>query len=140
MKKGFTLVELVIVIVILGILAAVAIPKFVDLSTQAREAACRGALGGLRSAMSIFYAQQAVAGTARFPTTTTEVANAMAQGVPPNPYVTDANSTVILATGSVITGTTADAAWIYNTNSTDTGTSGTFGRIWAAANATATSW
>ena len=48
MKRGFTLVELVIVIVILGILATVAMPKFVDLTNQAKNAATQGALGGLR--------------------------------------------------------------------------------------------
>lgn len=59
MKKiqaGFTLIELVVVIVILGILAAVAIPKFIDLSDEAYTAALGGVQGGMASAMAINYA------------------------------------------------------------------------------------
>ncbi|MBA3052775.1 type II secretion system GspH family protein [bacterium] len=54
-KKGFTLIELMIVVAIIGVLAAVAIPKFADLIRKANEAACKGQLGAVRSAMSIYY-------------------------------------------------------------------------------------
>ena len=67
-ESGFTLIELVIVIVILGILASVAIPKYEDMREQARVATLKGQLGSIRSSIAIQYARNALNGNATFPT------------------------------------------------------------------------
>jgi MSHA pilin protein MshA len=60
LQKGFTLIELVIVIVILGLLAATALPRFSNLTQSARVATLNGLAGGLRGAVSIARATQLV--------------------------------------------------------------------------------
>ncbi|WP_308296420.1 type II secretion system protein [Rhizobacter sp. J219] len=59
-QRGFTLIELVVVIIILGVLAAVAVPRFTDMSDQARNAAAKGVAGAISSATSMNYAQRQV--------------------------------------------------------------------------------
>jgi prepilin-type N-terminal cleavage/methylation domain-containing protein len=67
-QRGFTLIELVMVIVILGVLAAVAIPKFVDLKGDAQTAALQGVAGGVASASAVNYAARSANGSKGFAT------------------------------------------------------------------------
>jgi len=61
-QAGFTLIELVVVIVILGILAATAAPKFIDLTADAKKATMEGLLGSINSAVSLAHSKALVAG------------------------------------------------------------------------------
>jgi len=111
-SKGFTLIELMIVVAIIGILAAIAIPRFANLIDRAREARTQGNLGSIRSAMAICYG--ATDGT--WPATVA----ALAVVAVPGPYL-DVVPTVLLpgAMGHVennaevvVAGDTG--SWFYN--------------------------
>lgn len=101
MKKGFTLIELILVITILGILAVSALPRFINVSTQAEQASRDGVVGAVRAGIALARAEGLAAGNsgATYPAALDAVA---------------AGATCVAATpcfGTVLTAGVVDPSW-----------------------------
>lgn len=127
-RLGFTLIELIAVIVVLAILSGVAIPRYIDYTARARESAVKGTLGGVRSAIANFYALQSVNGTPAFPTATqiSTLGTVMQEPIMANPYQSStANAALIRDAASTWAATppvTGNQGWAYDS---------AVGRFWA---------
>ncbi len=119
-RVGFTLIELMLVVAIIGILASIAIPKFSQLIIKSNEAATMGSLGTVRSAISAYYSDN----EGVFPNDTLgclSVGSRYLQNFPsanlpqtPNNTGHDKSPTVTGTTGILDQG-----GWLYNNNSSD---------------------
>ncbi|GAA0762222.1 prepilin-type N-terminal cleavage/methylation domain-containing protein [Ideonella azotifigens] len=96
LNAGFTLIELVMVIVILSVLASVAIPKFIDLGSDAKAAALSGVAGSLSSASAVNYAsRKAKATNGNAVANCTDVATSMQGNTLPTGYTITAAAVAV---------------------------------------------
>lgn len=116
-RKGFTLIELMAVVVILAILAGVALPKFFNYAAQSKVAATKGTLGGVRAGIANFYADKAInSATSRYPSLAElSGTSVMLEILPDNPYSSPASNVVVTATWANATARLASGAqgWRY---------------------------
>ena len=103
-QKGFTLIELVVVIVILGILAVTAAPKFINLQDDAKTATIDGVLGAINSATALVHSKSLIAGN-------TQLASGTTVGNLTSTVVVDAAGTTVNINFGYPTDVAGDGEW-----------------------------
>jgi MSHA pilin protein MshA len=140
-QKGFTLIELIITIVIIGVLAAVAIPKFQNLTSDAEQGVAAGVAAALASATSVNYGRSKVpaavictaantpAGCTYFPMTTCATLAGFAPALAdiPTGYTVVANTAAGAAAALTTDGTSANACMVQKTGGTATAAFNAYG-------------
>lgn len=88
LRAAFTFIEIAVVIIIIGILAAMVVPKFGALTDDAKTSATQGAVGGVRASIAGFRSARLLAGGNPFPTLTelTTVGTVVENPIPANPF------------------------------------------------------
>ena len=113
-EKGFTLIEIIAVLIILGILAAVAVPKFLDLTEEAEQKALEGAVAAGMSTASMSYGQLALSNGAA--PTTVQVATKATANPPASDEFTytfnGASGTIVVVTATNSNANTATGDWV----------------------------
>ncbi|MFO7597632.1 MAG: prepilin-type N-terminal cleavage/methylation domain-containing protein [Desulfocurvibacter africanus] len=110
-QAGFTLIELIAVIVILGLLAVVAVPRYIDLQDEAAAAAAQGVAGGLASAFALNFAACAAGNAGCVAVTNcTDGGGLLQGGLPANYVITAGDIAVDTPATCTVTGPTPQSA------------------------------
>ncbi|MFA5974754.1 MAG: prepilin-type N-terminal cleavage/methylation domain-containing protein [Elusimicrobiota bacterium] len=128
-KRGFTLIELMIVVAIIGILAAIAIPQFANMVSKSQEGATKGNLGSIRSALSIYYGDnEGVYPVAAASLAVLTTAQKYMQSIPSATLPRTTNNGAGHGTSAAVVNTLGDAGgWYYNNDNSATST--TYGSL-----------
>ena len=111
-NKGFTLIELIVVLVLLGLIAAVAVPKYLDMTQKARENSLKSNLSSVRGAINLAYSQSVLENAPSPGSYPSTISGSMFEtNVVPDDIMTPTND-VRIVTGSVTSDNSG--GWVYN--------------------------